>query len=85
LFLAIATRYSTRSSSRKSKISGVAKPPSSRTRSRVFANALRSFASSLRKIPRVPCEAWALPGRSTTPTTYCSRSSLKLRVTTTGR
>src|ERR1035441_2564898 len=66
---AILTRYSTFGpKSRKSRPSGDAKPPSSRTRIFVLGKASLTRAIRRRRIPTAPAEPGAFPGRNTAAT-----------------
>src|SRR5260370_2248251 len=80
------TRYSTfGSQSKKSRTSGDAKPPSSRTRSLALGKALLTRVIRRRRIPSAPSEPVAFPRRNTAVTKYCSASSLKVRKQSIGK
>jgi len=80
------TRYSTFGlQSRKSRTSGDAKPPSSRTRILALGKASLTRAIRRRRIPMAPTEPGAFPGRNTAATKYRSVSSLKVRKQTIGK
>lgn len=82
--LAVATTYSTPSVSKKSKTSGLAKPPSGRIRRSALGMATRRRASRHRRSGIAPCLA-RLPGRNTAATTYGVGSALNVSVATSGR